>query len=1159
MNHTPTAGILIYRASRVEALLEPLEALLAATAPDDPLQPAELIAAHPGMRHWLLGALARRRGGRGIVADLDIRLASQWLDDIAQRVLGAHAVALAPYRRESLRWAIHDLLPALPDPALAAYLGGTDAARRRFQLADRLARLYTRYLVYRPDWLEAWQRGREPVPDAGFQPELWRRLRERIGQPHRAERLRELLARLERGVEAASETPLHVFGLSHLAPVELAILRALSRQRLVVLYLPDPCREHWAGLRPERAELRRLARLGNAADLEREFLELGHPLLADWGRLGQHFALSLHEGEEQVRLDTRHWEDLAPADDGLPLLAQVQESIRRLDPGVVQPLARGAGPALCDCSLRDRSLRVHACHTRLRELEVLRDALLYALREHPDLSPSDIVVMAPDIHDYLPLLPAVFGEPGRHAGALPYHLADAAAAHGHPVFETFQTLLALPGSRLTAPEVLDLLGRPAVAAALGLDAAALDALAAWLRESRVAWGLDAEFRQRAGAPAIAEHTFAWALDRLLAGYAFGAAPAEEPPDEPLAQVWPVAGVHGAQAPALGALDRLLREVARLDREAARPQPLSAWVERLLGLAAALLRAEPDDVPAREALAVLRRLIFDLRSEGEDAGLDPELEFAVVREVLARRLASATQRQRFLLGGATFCGMVPQRAIPFRVVAVLGLNDGEFPRQGGDAGLDLIARHPRLGDRDVRDDDRYLFLETLMAARQTLHLSYLGQDVREGRPRNPASVLAQLLSFLDERAGLAGDEEASRPWVVRHPLQPFDRRYFDGADPRLFSFRSEYAHLASGPAGEPAAEPAASRFVPARAAPSEPLAPAEPPVPADGIVPLATLRAFYRDPARHLLGAEARLRLEALEDDALPDSEPLDPKFAALERVGRRLFFDSLQAGCSEPPLSPPAWLALGGLLPPGRAGSIAYRDERERVCEVLEQARKHPLLADDLPAPLALAAEVDLGPLRVQGQIERVYRHEHGLWLFDAFVERKNEAELEFKERIPLFLEWALLRASRWPEPVRLCALTRQGEGSWVVSLNALDDRTRAAVAAGEAAMLAELHADLLRRLRGLAEYYLRSRQRPGGYFPKASWRAGRPEAAPAQVAAAFDGSGHGRGERDFGPGYARLLARGVAFADGGADFLALQTDAIALRRLIEFDTGAPS
>lgn len=1142
MNPTPTAGILIYRASRVEALLEPLETLLAALAPGDPLQPAELIAAHPGMRHWLLGALARRRGGHGIVADLDIRLASQWLDALAQRVLGAHAVALAPYRRESLRWVVHDLLPALADPALAAYLGGADAARRRFQLADRLARLYTRYLVYRPDWLEAWQRGREPVPDAGFQPELWRRLRERIGQPHRAERLRELLERLAADAEEASEVPLHVFGLSHLAPMELAIVRALSRQRLVVLYLPDPCREHWVGLRPERAELRRLARLGHAADLERELLELGHPLLADWGRLGQHFALCLHEGEGQVRLDTRHWEDLAPAQSELSLLAQVQESIRCLDPSVVRPLARGD-----DAALHDRSLRVHACHTRLRELEVLRDALLYELREHPELGPADIVVMAPDIHDYLPLLPAVLGEPGRHAGALPYHLADAAVAHGHPIFETFQTLLALPGSRLTAPEVLDLLGRPAVAAALGLDAAAFDALAAWLRESRVAWGLDAAFRQRAGAPAIAEHTFAWALDRLLAGYVFGTAPADAPPDELLAQVWPVAGVHGAQAPALGALDRLLREVARLDREAARPQRLSAWVERLLGLAAVLLRAEPGDAAAREALAVLRRLIFELRAEGEDAGLDPELEFAVVREVLAQRLAAATARQRFLLGGVTVCGMVPQRAIPFRVVAVLGLNDGEFPRRGGDPGLDLIARHPRLGDRDVREDDRYLFLETLMAARQTLHLSYLGQDVREGRPRNPASVLAQLLSFLDERAGLAGEEAAARPWLVRHPLQPFDRRYFDGADPRLFSFRSEYANLAYG-----STRPAVARFVAAQPAP------AEPPAPVDEIMALATLRAFYRDPARQLLGAEARLRLEALDEDALPDSEPLDPKFAALERVGRRLFFDSLQAGRSQPPQSPPAWLALGGLLPPGRAGLIAYRAEREKVCEVLEQARKHPLLADGLPAPLALAAGVDLGPLRVQGQIERVYRHEHGLWLFDAFVERKNESELEFKERIGLFLEWALLRASRWPEPVRLCVLTRHPEGSWVASLNALDDRTQAAAAAGDAATLAELHADLLRRLRGLAEYYLRCRQRPGGYFPKASWRASRPEATAAQVAAVFEGSGHSSGERDWGPGYARLLARGVRFADGGADFLALQADAIALRRLIEFDAEVP-
>ena len=139
-----------------------------------------------------------------------------------------------------------------------------------------------------------------------------------------------------------------------------------------------------------------------------------------------------------------------------------------------------------------------------------------------------------------------------------------------------------------------------------------------------------------------------------------------------------------------------------------------------------------------------------------------------------------------MGGVPFCGMVPQRAIPFDVVCVLGLDEGAFPRRPSDGGIDLMARIRRVGDRDVPGDDRYLFLETVMSARKRLHLSFLGQGVRDGKPRNPAAPLAELLAELEHHAGITpGDEDALRPWLVRHPLQPFDARYFDAGQPALY--------------------------------------------------------------------------------------------------------------------------------------------------------------------------------------------------------------------------------------------------------------------------------------------------------------------------------------------------------------------------------------
>ena len=1136
-----TRGLSVIRASRLEALLDPLVALLDAAPPANVLAPQTVIAAHPGMRHWLAGALAGKRGSGGIVANLRITLPSTWLDELALAVLDSAAVALAPFRRDRLRWRIHELLPGIDDPQVRAYLGSGDAARRRYQLADRLARLYTQYLTYRPDWLQAWERGRDDTPEPTFMAPLWRQLHVAIGTPHRGERVHALVRELARHPEKqATFEPLHIFGVSHLAPAELDLLRAVAQVRPVVLYVPDPCREYWAGLRGERAQLRELARRTDfTEDSERFFQQLGHPLLADWGRMGQHFMLNLQEVDDAIRMDVRHWQDERPIEGG-GLLQRLQESLRQLDPARTAPLAGGYATAMVD-----RSLRIHLCHTRLRELEVLRDVLLQELSERPELKPSDIVVMAPDIQAYVPLLPVVFGEPGRAHGPLPYHLADVAVARTHPMLEAFSRLLGISDARLGAPELLDLLEVPEIARVLALCEDDRETLTRWLRQSRVAWALDGEHRARFGVPPIEETTFAWGMDRLLAGYAMGddAAGQGEAWSLPDGELWPVEGVHGPQAQVLGALDRLLLELAALQRDAAQPRTASAWATRLEQLLDALFRIDARDGQAVEALALLRRFIQATAAETADCGLDPLLDFVVVRDVLRERLAAAPERQRFLLGGVTFCGMVPQRAIPFEVVAVLGLNDGEFPRNASDAGLDLMARHRRLGDRDVRSDDRYLFLETVMAAREVLHLSYLAEGVRDGKPRNPAAPLAELMQFLDEQAHLRAvdadiDEQPlppgttrkfRRPWRVRHPLQPFDARYFNGSDPRLCCYDAGFAAMRAGAeAPRPFLDGAPVQEAAAEAAP----------------IPLREVRAWFRDPSRQVLAGQLHVRLDALEDDRLQGRERLSDDIPALERVSQQLFFEAL-GNRFELHEQAPAWLRLSGLLPPGRLGVEAWMKERAKVQVLLARAADHPLFAGALPHRTPVTLLEPVVGLLVEGTLDRVWSTGEARWQFDVYP-GKAEDKLGFRERVPFFIEWALLRLVTEPAtPVRACLLADGDEHAWESMFNDWDDAYRTAGLRTAQAM----REDLAARVRALLDLWRQAQCHPLPYFPRTSWAAldERPDRAQQTWAGSF---GH-PGERDYAPGYAWLLAGDADFSPGQPAFVELQAFAERLRHLI--------
>ncbi len=1228
-------GLVIYRASRLEALVAPLRQLLDALPPAQVLAPQTIIAAHPGMRQWLKGALAREYGVGGIAANLDVLLPSAWIDRLAQQRLGQRAVALPRYQRQVLRWTIHGLLAGdvhalgVTDARVSRYLEDADAAagdiaRRRFQLADRLAGLFSQYLVYRPDWLRGWEHGRFPAAGHGANAlavsterhllaPLWRQLRTQLGA-HRGDVVEDLLAALSTDAARAgngdvanrawaSSDALHVFGTSHLAPSELAVLRAYARAHLVALYVPDPCREYWGGLARELPGLRAARvdeqdRIATAAGND-YWVEQGHPLLASWGRLGQHFMLALADGEGDVLEDVRHWRDTqdAPPHDRL---SRVQESIRRLAPDVLHaPLDTPAAQAR---EIADASLRVHACHTPLRELEVLRDQLLDALADGT-MQPADIVVMAPDIQTYVPLIPSVFGVPGDARERMPYHLADVAIAHGHRLFGAFRRLLDLPGTRVTAPEVMDLLAIPEVARRLHLDAVGVDDVGEWLARSRVAWALDPTFRARFAVPPIAAHSFGWALDRMLAGYLMADAGSDErQPSVTLAdgtELAPLTGIDGPGASALGALDELLREVQGLCDLAGRKLRASAWARELERHVETLFRIDPTDHAARDAHTQVLRFIRAIATEPAAAGEDPLLDFAVVRELLLTRLATVPERQRFLLGGITFCGMVPQRAIPFKLVAVLGLDDGKFPRAGSDSGLDLMARFRRLGDRDVRSDDRYLFLETLMSARQRLHLSFIGQGVRDGQTRNPAAPLAELLAALDHAAGLdVDDHDTPRPWLVRHPLQAFDARYFDARDPRLFSHDAGYAAMHGHAEAAAVAPFLAPPNAPAEAVPPAAVGAATPAAP----VTLREVAGYYRDPAAQLLRQHLRVSLDALDDRRLPSQEPLKAGFAALDTVTRRLFFnDGLLAGVWSLD-APPAWLRLGGIMPPGQPGEIAWQAQRGTVNALLQQARGLPGFASQAPssrnhaidielpalhavagshdaqaAPDASGGRLMVPPLRVTGQVPHVFATTVDgapQWqLLRVFAsgdgKLRQEPELGFKERVPVFLNWALLRLQTArtmgadAPALRVRMLVAGEDTTWQFALNAWDQRFIADAPAQRAAHLA----DLEQRVATLVHWWQSARAEPRWYFPKAAWQTLHATLYPRPGQSGMDGADtsvgsawagfNGTGERGYAPGYNQLLAGEVDFAAGTPEHAALHDFAWQLHRCIAFGDNA--
>jgi exodeoxyribonuclease V gamma subunit len=1070
--------LIVHRDSRTEVLAQRLVAALAGTRPRNPLAAHTIVVAHPGLKRWLLAEFAQQRG---IAANFDMLLPWQWLQRCARVLLGDEALIDGAYRAESLRWRIHALLPALAVAPVRAYLHGEDGERRRFQLADHLADLYTQYLIYRPDWIARWEQGADGDE---WQAQLWRRLRESIAAPHRAQRRAALLAALAQRGDGETQ-PLHVFGVSHLAPDVLDALHALAAHRDVHVYFPDPCRQYWADLKRPR-ELLALQPNGGPSSPsmasealgllpgEDLYYEIGHPLLVSLGRMAQDFFIRLDElgvelgGEEDREAPPQH------------LLQAVQSSIRDCDVAILAgDSARAA----------DASLRVHACHTRLRELEVLKDSLLGFLADDAELQHRDIVVMAPDIAAYAPYLRAVFGEPARYEAdrtRIPWHLADVGLTSAHPLLAAFTRVLDLAQSRFTISEVMDFLDVAAAARRFGIDADARVAIERRLRSAHVAWGLDAAMKENAGGAAVDQNSWAFGFDRLYAGLVAG----DDRGDELLDGILPVAGMGGGEGEAIGRLQVLIDVLRRVRDGFSVARSLGAWRDWLIAQLDVLFDVRDEAESA--AFAALRRALARLGEQAEAAGHDA-LPWSVMREAVRAELGKVSERQAFLLGGVTFCGLVPQRSIPFKVVCLLGMNEGEFPRQGGDAGLNLMLREPRRGDRDTRREDRQLFLEALMAARERLHISFVGEGVRDGKRRNPAAPVAELLQFLDERHDIT-DKDTARPWLIRHPLQPFDARYFDNSDERVFTFDPTYEALPPRVAAMPFVDALASRdFAPACE------------------LQLAWLKRYWRDPARAQLRDEAQLSLDALDADTWPDREPLDAMLDRRDGVERKLLRAALANGASELPAQVPDWLARSGAIASGAAGERAYAQARERAQAVLAQARE---FLDDVE-PFVQLVELDLGyGIRLSGSVDAFRRSDGCVCVFGA----KPSGRAKIGDMLQFYIDFAAAKLAGDATGLFVQCEKTKGKPASAGPPKLLD------------AILLQERDQLRAGLRRLVDLT----SNPDLLFPPytaSAWLYATPQSREDVARTSWEGA-FLPGERSYTPGYAALIARDRDFLD---------------------------
>lgn len=846
------------------------------THPLAPLEDETILVQNNAVAQWLkLGMAAMPAasplGGCGIAAAFSMELPARFLWRTYRAVLsGENIPETSPFDRMPMTWRLMRLLPLVAarngfEP-LAGYLRDDADLRKRYQLAEKVADLFDQYQIYRSDWLAAWSREddvmitsdgtRVEVPhNQLWQPKLWRELLLDAGDDGRMNRAdvhQRFLSAARSRVRRPAGLPrrVSVFGISSMPESYVQALHALSVHVQVLFYVNT----HTQSVAPEPSA------------------PYGHPLWSAWGGQGRRYRELLdgckapgfgrvdengsacHNGFENRGVDT--------------LLHRLQDSILKPDDFISSStIADAPGEG-------DHSLRFHIVHSPQREVEVLQDQLLAAFDRDHTLTPRDVIVTVPDIQLYAPHIEAVFGQiPRSDPRHIPYALTDRVKRHQDPLLNAVETLLHAPESRFAVSTVLDLLDVPAIRQRFGIREEDLPLLHRWVEQSGIRWGLNPVGRTRLVAMGEYEqNTWLHGLKRMMLGYATGIDPTGRE-DYSWQGIEPYGEVSGMEAALAGRLATLVSQLEHLVDVLATPATADVWASRLSGMLDDFFTMTgPEDAPM---LGLLRSLLDHWLETCKQAGIHEHLPLSVIREHWLSLIDQPRLGQRYMSGGVTFASMVPMRAIPFRMVCLLGMNDGDFPRSRTPVDFDLMALSPRSGDRSQREDDRYLFLEALMSARDALHVSCVGRSIQDNAHLPPSILVSQLRDYLETYQLPAG---ALENLTVEHRLQPFSPGYFEsGANSGapLFTYAHEWQRQAAD-------------FVPPLHEDCLPLPHREAPI------TFKQLSDFLKDPAKTFFHDRLGIYLDKPDLTSL-DQEPFNPDSLEMWQLQNTLIQARLDA------------------------------------------------------------------------------------------------------------------------------------------------------------------------------------------------------------------------------------------------------------------------
>ena len=753
----------IYRSNKAEWLAEILGQELRLNPPEITEEVNIIVSTWPSSR-WLSERLSIINNINALVK---YPFPGTYLKRLVKRIIGIDPDEKDPWEKNQLVWNILELLPELMKEEEAQVIRSwleisdkkdTQINLNLWDLANNIAETFDDYILYRPEIIKQWlskktkKKSREISVNKNilWQEILFNLLYKKINKDPFCIQVEKAIKRLKKDDISKLDYPknLYVYGLSSLAPLQIDLIQAFSKVINIKIYIISPCNDLW-----QRCEARRL-QFRNTWNTppDRQWLLESPRLEAFLGRMGAEYQ-QLLEGSGEYQLGDRNEEDIfsLTAD-----IATNKGNKPNLLEQLQQELLSTKSENILTKEKSDKSLLFLKSPGKYRQVELIRDHILQLFSDDIEIQPRDILIMTPQVDSYAPIITSVFNNIDKNTTQLPWVITDKSQEDKVGLIHFVLNLFEISVSRLTASIFENLLINPALRTQQNISIDEVSDIIKSLQSAGFTWGLDSS--ERYGEET---HSLCWCLERFLLGLVL--------PDNPINGISHISpyseNISSTEfIKAWGILSKLCNYIDAIRSK----RSCKEWIKLITSLVKDLFGDGGEWAwEEQQLLTVVNNwgLITD--------NCELEIDCLVVKDIITKALSSTNGKFGHRTGKITISALEPMRAIPHKIIIIMGLESRTFPRIENRRSFNLLERKRELGDPNQYDKDRYSLLEALISTRQNLLVSWNSKDEKTGEDLEPPSPIQQWLNYLKIKLGA----NTFKDILIEPPANPLDHFNF----------------------------------------------------------------------------------------------------------------------------------------------------------------------------------------------------------------------------------------------------------------------------------------------------------------------------------------------------------------------------------------------